>query len=322
MTHRGELGLTGWGLLPHRVSPGSLPPWHPQSLHPFAPREQGNPSTCVLAAGKVWGESPRWVRIWVHGKPSRALSHPCLALVAWHRATSLVPLSWLLLRQRYRSETTSIAAMKTSFCLYSNSETWWYPSWGCLACVPCPCLILSPVFSPSNPAPSVPLQAVLGARRQIGGFSPLCCTPGLDLSGLAQQQGGHSSRRERTISLGFGLSICTDAVCLPALDSAREEEHGCSMPVPKALQPEGFLPAQMLSCGCGAAKSQMVKTPPGFPRNVSAFPESSDPQIKTCKAQCEAQGGVVLPKPGHISIPEQALSAARQLWASSDFHFV
>jgi len=38
--------------------------------------------------------------------------------------------------------------------------------------------------------------------------------------------------------------------------------------------------------------------------SVSIFPEPSDPQIQPHQAQCEARGGVVLPKLGHLSIPE------------------
>lgn len=61
MTHWGKLGFTGQDSLPHRVSPGSLPPQHPWTLHPFAPpalqcSERGSPSACMLAAGRVWGD--------------------------------------------------------------------------------------------------------------------------------------------------------------------------------------------------------------------------------------------------------------------------
>lgn len=48
-------------MLLHRISLESLPPWHPRSLHPFAPPvlqcpERGSPGGRVLTAGRVWGD--------------------------------------------------------------------------------------------------------------------------------------------------------------------------------------------------------------------------------------------------------------------------
>lgn len=120
------------------------------------------------------------------------------------------------------------------------------PTVGCLARVPCPCPLLSPAFSPSNPVPSVPLWAVLGARRQLaGGSSPLCCThrhPGLDRSGLAQQQGGHSSRRGKDNLSGL-WAFDPHRCCLPSspwfCSRGAWVQHAC----PQSPATRGFSPA-------------------------------------------------------------------------------
>ena len=64
---------------------------------------------------------------------------------------------------------------------------------------------------------------------------------------FAQRQRGHSSTRERPISLGLDFSSVQMPAAFQPSVATCEEERGRSVPVPKALQPEeGFLPPQRL----------------------------------------------------------------------------
>lgn len=106
---------------------------------------------CSLQGG--FGESPPRVSVDLDTEaPGEACQSFALAMpdplarqVARHGMAFLVPLSPLpaMLKVLLRNNHVA-AAEKTSFCLYSNSEGWRVPLWGCLARVLCPYLYLSP----------------------------------------------------------------------------------------------------------------------------------------------------------------------------------
>lgn len=76
---------------------------------------------------------------------------------------------------------------------------------------------LSPAFSPRNSTLGCAGEPGGGTGRESAPCAALSDIQGWILSVLAQRQGGHSSMRVRIVSLGFGLQICENAICLPAL---------------------------------------------------------------------------------------------------------
>lgn len=119
---------------------------------------------------------------------------------------------------------SSIAAVKSSFCHYGNSEGWQGTAMGLLPPPPCP--YVSPELRQTSfQAGNIAHPPCCGLCWELGWIQhPVLHPQGWILS--VWRHGGYGSRKRREICLGFELCGCH--FCLPALRSWLSQGEQCS----------------------------------------------------------------------------------------------